>query len=137
MQVQVTQYPSDHDTPAHPHFHLQTVNQARIENQSPNSKRPSGVDERVLPDLKANIKNSDSESKQRAKFRKVAARREDPRRQSRGLRSLWNVLVRNNELERHGSADGPSAADLTSAPRLEPDLPVRASLTNGMQSSTY
>jgi len=114
------------------------VNQARIENQSPNSKRPSGLDERVLPDLKANIKNSDSESKQRAKFRKVAARREDPRRQSRGLRSLWNVLVRNNELERHGSADhpAPSAADLTSAPRLEPDMPVPASLTCGMYISS-
>jgi len=53
---------------------LQTVNQARIENQSPNSKRPSGLDERVLPDLKANIKNADSESRQRAKFRKLAAR---------------------------------------------------------------
>ena len=111
------------------------MNQARIETSSPNSRRPSGLDERVLPDLKASIRNADSETKQRAKHRKQGIRREDPRRQSRGtLRSLWNVLSRNNEIldrpsafERQTvmeAADGSPAAATVGPSSLEPDLPV-------------
>ena len=114
---------------------MQTVNQARIETSSPNSRRPSGMDERVLPDLKASIRNADSETKQRAKYRKQGMRREDPRRQSRGaLRSLWNVLSRNNDiLDRPGglerqevleAADGNPGAATAGPSSLEPDLPV-------------
>ena len=112
---------------------MQTVNQARIETSSPNSRKPSGMDERVLPDLKATIKNADSESKQRARYRKQGIRREDPRRQSRGtLRSLWNVLSRNNELDRHAAAQAGVAEATSSSPaagpsHLDSDLPVRLS----------
>lgn len=93
------------------------------------------MDERVLPDLKASIRNADSETKQRAKHRKQGIRREDPRRQSRGtLRSLWNVLSRNNEIldrptasERQSileAVDGNPAAASVGPSSLEPDLPV-------------
>ena len=114
---------------------VQTVTQARIETSSPNSRKPTGLDERVLPDLKASIKNADSESKQRARYRKQGVRREvDPRRQSRGtLRSLWNVLSRNNELERNGGAQASAAevgpSSLSSSPAfVDSDLPVSISI---------
>ena len=63
------------------------------------------LDERVLPDLKASIRNADAEAKARTRFRSPAApRHQDPRRQSRsnGLRNFWHTVWRNGEPARSG-----------------------------------
>lgn len=93
---------------------LQTVNQSRQEYSSPNQKRPSGLDERVLPDLKASIRSADAEARQRAKYKSVAAARgADQQRSSRsnGLRSFWHTVWRNGEPGRSGQSS-PVAQDL-------------------------
>lgn len=80
---------------------MQTVNQSRQEYSSPqNQRRASGLDERVLPNLKASIRTADAEARQRAKYKAVAAARsKDLRRSSRsnGLRSFWQTVWRNGD----------------------------------------